>query len=154
MRRLFVLLILLGLAFVSPVEAATGRILKVLPFFLDKKGLHTLSPSLYERDSYQAKLRMEPELRSGVLYRVQWKTKGKAAAPLKVRLELRGVAQGNLPKQFVLEQPVTRKGWFSQWADLTLRGDDYKSFGEVVAWRVTLWEGEDLLLASEQSFLW
>ena len=42
-------------------QAAEGKIIKVLPHLLDKKGRHTLSPSLYERDAYQAKLRTHPE---------------------------------------------------------------------------------------------
>ena len=72
MRRCFLLLTLVSLVTASPLQAATGRVLKVLPFFLDKKELHTLSPSLYERDAYQAQLRKHPELRTGLLYRVEY----------------------------------------------------------------------------------
>jgi hypothetical protein len=32
-------------------------------------------------------------------------------------------------------------------------GDEYKKLGELVAWRVTLWDG-DKLLAEQKSFLW
>lgn len=147
-----VMVVSLLLAF--SVQAGTGTIVKVLPLFLDKKEQYTLSPSLFERDAYQAELRMKPELRSGMIYRVQWKTKGEALAPLRIRLELRGVTKGNLPKQITIEQPVKKRGWFTQWATLPLKGGDYKNFGEVVAWRATLWEGDDLLLGSQQSFLW
>jgi hypothetical protein len=45
----------LGLAL--PAPAATGRLMKVLPEYLDAKGLTSLSPSLFERDAYQAILR-------------------------------------------------------------------------------------------------
>jgi hypothetical protein len=154
MRRCSVAVTLLSLLLAFSVQAGTGTIIKVLPYFLDKKEQYTLSPSLFERDAYQAELRLNPGLRSGMLYRVQWKTKGKPWAPLKIRLELRGVAQGNLPKQIVIEQPIQKRGWFTQWASLYLKGEDYKTFGEVVAWRATLWEGDDLLLGSQQSFLW
>ena len=51
--------------------AASGKIIKVLPFFLDLKGRHSLHPSLYERDAYQAYLRQHPELRSGLQIDVQ-----------------------------------------------------------------------------------
>ena len=34
--------------------AATGSVIKVLPQFLDLKGRTALSPSLYDRDAYQA----------------------------------------------------------------------------------------------------
>jgi hypothetical protein len=32
-------------------------------------------------------------------------------------------------------------------------GDAYKQFGEVTAWRVSLWSG-DQLLGEQKSFLW
>ena len=154
MRRCSVTVILLSLLLAFSVQAGTGSIVKVLPMFLDKKGQYTLSPSLFERDAYQAQLRIKPGLRSGMVYRVEWKSKGKVLAPLKIRLELRGVTQGNFPKQMIIEQPVEKRGWFTQWASIYLKGEDYKTFGEVVAWRATLWEGDDLLLGSQQSFLW
>jgi hypothetical protein len=154
MRRLFICLPLVcWLALTLSAQAATGRVLKVLPLFLDSKGRSALSPSLYERDAYQAVLRLNPAQRSGVRYAVQWKTKGSAAEPLKLRVELRGVAQGSLPKQLALEQAVTATRWFGRWTDLVLSGDQYKNFGEVTAWRVTLWEGSQLL-AEQRSFLW
>lgn len=154
MCRCSVLVTVLILLLAVSVQAGTGTIAKVLPLFLDKKERYTLSPSLFERDAYQAELRMKPELRSGMIYRVEWKSKGKVLAPLRIRLELRGVTEGNLPKQIIIEQPVKKRGWFTQWASLPLKGEDYKAFGEVVAWRATLWEGDDLLLGSQQSFLW
>jgi hypothetical protein len=154
MRRCPVALTVLSLFLAFSVPAGTGSIVKVLPFFVDKQERYTLSPSLFERDAYQAELRMHPEMRSGMIYRIQWKTKGESSAPIKIRLELRGVTQGNFPKQMVIEQQVKKHGWFTQWASLYLKGEDYKTFGEVVAWRATLWEGDDLLLGSQQSFLW
>jgi hypothetical protein len=39
----------LGLALAFSAEAAEGRILKVLPQFLDTNGLSSLTPSLYDR---------------------------------------------------------------------------------------------------------
>jgi hypothetical protein len=138
---------------VFPVQAATGRVIKVLPLFLDLKGQHTISPSLYDRDAYQAQLRSRPELRSGIVYAVQWKSKGSAAGPLMLRVELRGVVQGDQPKRMTLEQSVTARSRFSHWTRLTLGGEEYKTFGEVTAWRVSLWEGKEML-GSQQSFLW
>jgi hypothetical protein len=146
--------LLLCLVAPSNLVAGYGKVIKVLPFFLDKNGLHTLSPSLYERDAYQAQLRRRPEQRTGLMMQVQWKTKGKISAPLRIRVELRGIAQGNLPRQAVIERQVSPTGWFSRWAPMMLTGDDYRNFGEVTAWRVTLWEGDDLLLGEQRSFLW
>ena len=142
------------IAAATPAWAATGRVMKVLPFFLDAKGRHADSPSLYDRDAYQFFLRQNPEKQSGMLFDVHWKAKGDVAAPLKLRLELRGVAQGNLPRERVIDTEVqSGGGWLGRWTGLTLTGEAYKAFGKVTAWRVTLWEGERML-ASEQSFLW
>jgi len=152
--RLSLLALLLGcLALALPTRAATGRVIKVLPQFLDLKGRNSLSPSLYERDAYQALLQAHPEKRSAFRFYVQWKTKGAVWDPLKIRVEMRGTAQGNLPTQLVLEQPAHPGGWFSHWTALTLSSDQYKTLGEVTAWRVTLWEGRQML-SEQKSFLW
>jgi hypothetical protein len=136
-----------------PAQAATGRVIKVLPHFLDLEGHNAISPSLYDRDAYQFFLREHPEKRSAIRFDVQWKAKGPFSDSVKLRVELRGTAQGNLPKQLVFEHIVEPGGWFRHWTGLTLGGDDYKNFGEVTAWRVTLWEN-DKLLGEQKSFLW
>ncbi len=154
MRRSLIWLVLGGwLAGVVGASAATGRVIKVLPQFLDLKGRNSLSPSLYERDVYQAHLRDYTNECSGMQFLVQWKCKGEPAAPLSVHLELRGAARGDFPKQLVLEKAVKPGGWFSHWAVLTLVGPGYKEFGRVTAWRATLWEGKRLL-GEQKSFLW
>jgi hypothetical protein len=134
-------------------NAATGRVIKMLPFFVDLQQRHSLAPSLFERDAYQFQLRQHPEQQSGMLFDVHWKTKGTAWAPVKLRVELRGVLQGNRPTQSVLEKEVQPGGWFSRWTGLKLSGAEYKLLGEVTAWRATLWEG-DQLLGEQKSFLW
>jgi hypothetical protein len=138
-----------------PLQAATAaRIVKVLPQFVDLKGRNSLSPSLYERDAYQVFLRDNPEKRSGMRFLIQWKTKDAAFMPRKMKLELRGVAEGNLPREMVLEQPAVRsRSLLGNWTEIGLLGEEYKKFGAVTAWRVTLWEGDELL-AEERSFLW
>lgn len=152
MRRLYFLLTCCLL--LSPAaQAAEGRILKVLPQFLDKKGLASLTPSLYDRDAYQAILRKSPEKRSALRFAVQWKADTKETEPLKLRVELVGAAQSEKPKQTSLEITVQQRHWFSHWANLTLSEEQYKSFGDVTAWRVTLWDG-DKLLSEQKSFLW
>lgn len=143
-----------ALCFACGAHAATGRLVKVLPEFLDLKGRNSLSPSLYERDVYQATLRDHPERRSALRFYIQWKTKGPVWEPLTVRVEIRGNAEGNLPKQLVLEQPVENPGGsFSHWTSVTLSRDEYKKIGSVTAWRVTFWEGKTLL-GLQQSYLW
>jgi hypothetical protein len=152
MRRPIVFLTLVYLLAVASASAATGRVAKVLPHFLDLEGRHALSPSLFDRDAYQAFLRQHPEQRSGIRFDVQWKVRGQGNAPLKLRLELRGTAEGALPSRAVLETSV-RPGFFSRWTSLPLTGENYTRFGQVTAWRATLWEG-DLLLHEQKSFLW
>jgi hypothetical protein len=154
MRRSFTLVIatLLCAGTLSAV-AATGRVLKVLPHFLDLKGRHSLSPSLYDRDAYQVQLRQHPEQRSGLRFHIHWRATG-ATNKLKLRAELRGTAQGNLPRETRLETALEPgKSVFGRWTSLTLGGEDYKNFGEVTAWRVTLWDGEQLV-GEQKSFLW
>jgi hypothetical protein len=154
MQRVFVGLLLMVPLLALPVDAGTGRIIKVLPELLDLQGRTSLSPSLYERDAYQAQLRQHPERRAGIRFYVQWKVKGPIWEPLKLRIELRGAAKGNLPQQSVLEEPLEKASTkFSHWASPGLEGLAYKQLGSVTAWRVTLWEGNQLL-SEQKSFLW
>ena len=139
-------------AAVAHADAATGRVIKVLPQFLDLKGRASISPSLYDRDAYQAQLRQHPKQRSAMRFVVQWKAKPRTLTGLKLRVELRGIAEGNEPRQTMLETNVTA-GRFSKWTNLLLSGEAYRTFGEVTAWRATLWDG-DQLLGEQKSFLW
>jgi hypothetical protein len=137
----------------AAASAATGKVIKVLPQFLDLKGHHAISPSLYDRDAYQAYLRLHTNEVSGMRFAVQWKASNAVAVPLKLRVEIRGMAQGQAPPKTTIEQEVKPGGWFSHWAALPLTGDDYKKIGEVTAWRATLWDG-DTMISEQKSFLW
>jgi hypothetical protein len=150
LKTLLVIFIVCLLALIVPINAraVTGRVVKVLPHLLDLKGRHALSPSLYDRDAYQAYLRKRPEEVSGLRFDVKWKAETAKDVALKLRVELRGKA----PAQTTFEKEVTA-GMFSRWTPLLLTGDDYKKFGEVTAWRVTLWDGEQML-GEQKSFLW
>ena len=137
-------------AFATQSTAAEGRIIKVLPHFLDRQGRHALSPSLYDRDAYQAVLRKHPDKRSGLRFDIQWKAKFAGPNPMKLRIELRGTQLGEMQS---LEQTVQNKGPFSRWSALTVQNEAYEELGDVVAWRATLWDG-DRMLAEKKSFLW
>lgn len=117
---------------------------------MDQQGRIALNPSLYERDAYQVQLRTHPEERSGLRFDVQWNSRD--ADRLTLKLELRG-NRGKIATTKTLEQPVKLRGLFSTWTKVTLTGDDYRQFGELSAWRATLWEGEKLV-AEQASFLW
>ena len=143
------ILLLLSLSWAGAAEA---KIIKVLPHVLDEKGRHTLSPSLYERDAYQVHLRAHPELISALRFDIQYKGPRPAPADLTMRIELRGSKLG-MDKSETFQAPVKPTGRFAKWAAITLSRDDYQRIGEIIAWRVTLWNG-DFILAEQESFLW
>jgi hypothetical protein len=149
-RRLMILFLLVPLSAAFAADAVTGSVIKVLPLFLDLKSHDAVSPSLFDRDAYQFYLSQHTNEISAVRFDVLWKAS--KTDKLKLRAELRGVGAGGLPKQTVLETEVT-PGFFRSWTSLTLGGDDYETFGEIVAWRVTLWNG-DALISEQKSFLW
>lgn len=132
------------------LEGASTRIMKVLPHRLDEEGRHTLSPSLYERDAYQAQLRRQPERVTGMRFDVQWKVRRTDAFDLRMRIEIRGSED---PSVHTLEERVQRRPWFNRWSSITLNPEGLRAVGDVVAWRVTLWRGSQLM-AEHRSFLW
>jgi hypothetical protein len=159
MRWLRVILsVLLLLAFTAglraePVSQVTGRVAKVLPLFMDLQGNVAPSPSLYDRDAYQYILQQSrTNAVSGIRFDVCWSAHKASGLNLKIRLELQGIGAGSLPTQITLEQTVTPK-LFHHWTSLTLDGTKYKNFGTLVAWRATLWNG-DQLIGEQESFLW
>jgi len=83
-------------------------------------------------------------------FAIQWK--GPNSVPLRLRVEMRG-ARGKEPTTAVLEEPVRHRGWFANWAWLQLAGEQHQQFGELSAWRATLWNGNQQV-AEQKSFLW
>jgi hypothetical protein len=166
MRRFLTILLLFGsFAVASANDAVTGagraaaapaaksgRVVKVLPLFLDLNGHDAKSPSLFDRDAYQAFLRQHTNEISAIRFDVLWKASNAKDAKLKLRAELRGVGEHSLPRQTALETEVT-PAFFRSWTSLKLEGDELRNFGSLVAWRVTLWNG-DRLLGEQKSFLW
>ena len=153
MRRLLMILLLLGsLSAAYAADVATGRVVKVLPLFLDLKGHAALSPSLFDRDAYQAYLRQHTNEISAVRFDILWSVSHAEKSGLKLRIELRGTGPDNLPRQTALEQTVAPH-FFRHWTSLTLGGDDLKNFGAVTSWRATLWSG-DRMIGEQKSFLW
>jgi len=152
MQRLLTIFILLCSLAMASASDATGRVMKVLPLYLDLQGRDAISPSLFDRDAYQAQLRQHTNEISAIRFDILWKVSAGKDSKLKLRAELRGIGEHNLPRQTVLEKEVAPK-FFRSWTSLTLGGDELKNFGSPVAWRVTLWNG-DRLLGEQKSFLW
>jgi hypothetical protein len=149
MRR-FIILALLTLA--PFVRAGEGSVVKVLPQLLDKKGQNSLSPSLYERDAYQFYLRNHPAQRAALSLAVEWKARDVDWTKLTLRAEMRGLTNSAI-KTITIEKPVQRTGHFGNWSQLKIDGPEFQSFGQLVAWRVSLWEaGHEL--GEMRSFLW
>src|SRR4051812_48000224 len=142
--------VMLAVWIVPQAQAASPKIIKVLPQYLDHEGLHAISPSLYDRDAYQAQLRRRPEQRGGLRFAIQWKAPGQTS--LKLRIEMRG-ARGPQSTTATLEETIQRHGFFSNWSYPKLLGEDYKNFGDLVAWRATIWQGNQQV-AEQKSFLW
>jgi hypothetical protein len=83
---------------------------------------------------------------------VLWRAKGVDWEKTILRAELRGLRTNTL-ETLTLEQPVKKSGFLGSWAEFTVTGDEFQKFGELVAWRVTLWEG-GRQLSELESFLW
>lgn len=144
--------LLYSLCFCISGEAAQAKIIKVLPHLLDAEGRHSLSPSLYQRDAYQALLRKNPAMQSTMRFDVQWKAKGVKSSHLRIRLELH-MSKNESGKPHVLEVLAKRPRWFSKWSSLKLEEIDFPNLGRLISWRATLWDG-DRQLTELKSFLW
>ena len=136
----------------STMFTTTGRVVKVLPMYLDTNSEVAPSPSLFDRDAYQARLHRHPDEITGIRFDVLWKAHYARGAKLSLRLELRGIGAEGMPTQLDLAGAVTPQ-FFHHWTSLTLNGAAYKQFGELAAWRATLWDG-NRLLGEQESFLW
>lgn len=142
-------MLLLLSAAASP--AADSDVLKVLPHLLDKNGRHMVAPSLFDRDAYQGWLRDNPAEQSGIRYDIQWRSRKRGELMLK--LELLGRVVDGKPNRHTVETKVTSDRSRARWSALSLTGEAYLQFGAIVAWRVSLWDG-DQMLDRYQSFLW
>ena len=136
----------------EPVTNVTGRIVKVLPLLMDTNGAVATSPSLFDRDAYQAFLREHTNDITGMRFDVCWTAHHARGLTLTVRVDLRGIGPRGIPTEDTLEQTVTPK-LFSHWKSLTLAGANYKKLGTLSAWRATLWNGKQKL-GEQRSFLW
>jgi hypothetical protein len=136
------------LAGCATIQSQSGMgILKVLPHYLDEKGRHTDGPTLLHRDSYQNKLRNNPQLARSMRYDINWYGVGEVT----LRLELRSNKSGLQP--ITLEQTVDSGAGPRHWSSIEIVHDTYLEFGQPYSWRVSLWRGEEML-DQDQSFLW
>lgn len=133
-------------------HAGPDKVVKVLPHYLDRNGKHALSPSLFERDAYQAILRRHPDQRGGMQFDIQWKARRAAGRTLDLRLELVTAHQPKA-RPFTVDLEVQPTGPFARWKRVKLEKALMDQLGEIIAWRISLREG-DVTLSERQSFLW
>ena len=151
MKQALIRSILVLLASGALVSAAEQRVIKVLPHLMDKEGRISKSPSLFERDAYQLRLRQNPEEQSGIRYDILWQSY--ISGKYRLKLELLGrVVEGRTNTRTV-EIDLDVKDRRRKWDHIKFEGEEYRNFGRIVAWRVSIWQG-DQMLAKEQSFLW
>jgi hypothetical protein len=129
-----------------------ASVVKVLTHLVDSQGRHTEAPSLYERDAYQAFLREHPELVSTVRFDIQWKARAHRPDGYVLRVEMRG-SKMELSKMAVFEKKVHEPKFLSKWSRIELTPEQFKKFGEPLAWRVSVWDGATMV-DSQESFLW
>ena len=146
------IVLLLLLAGSPMVWGGPDRIIKVLPHYVDLQGRHAVSPSLFERDAYQAMLRQNPLKQGGRQFDIQWKARKRAGRTLQLRLELVTIhhAKGS---PFTVDLDATPTGTFHRWKRVKLDKALSDRLGEIIAWRVTLREG-GAELSEKKSFLW
>ena len=146
----FFFVVCLGLGSAAESDA---KAIQVFRFLVDAAGRHALSPSLLDRDAYQAHLLEHPEEVGGLRFVTQRKRRSEATANPSIRVEVRH-GDGNTMGEFSKSAPLkVRKTRRSQWHQITISGEEYARLGKVIAWRVSLWDGETRL-AQEESFLW
>ncbi len=150
MRWLILICGVLLLPFLCGCRTQSARISKVLPHYLDLEGRHTVNPSLFERDAYQAYLRAHPDEVGGLRFDIQWSSTVYYTDALLLKLELRG---SRSPEELVIEQEIERRPWYQRWTGIDLDEESFAKLGDIVAWRASLWDGEEML-AEQRSFLW
>ncbi len=134
-------------------EESVAVIKKTPRHLLDTDGRHTQSPSLLDRDAYQAHLLEHPEEVSGLRYDLQIKYARRSPEPLTIRVEIRHGKETDLQTSTHESRFEPKGRRRSQWGSLTIEGEDFQALGKIIAWRVTLWDGESKV-ASDESFLW
>lgn len=132
-------------------SAAEQRVIKVLPHLMDQDGKHARSPSLFERDAYQAYLRQNPEEQSGIRYDIQWQSY--ISGEYTMKLELLGRVSEGKANTKTVEVKLDVKNRRRSWDSVEFKGEEFKKFGQIVAWRVSIWQNGEML-TRKQSFLW
>jgi hypothetical protein len=108
---------------------------------------------LVNRARYQDRLESSGQF-TGIRFFVHWKAPSTELHNLIVKIEAHGLDAGSGREATeVLKKSYSDLPGFSGWTTLDLANDLFKKFGKLMAWRVSLWHGNELK-ASRQSFTW
>ena len=134
------------------LRAGAPRIVKVFPLRIDSKNRTALTPSLFDRDAYQAFLRKNPKQCTGMVFKVQSKVPAGSPTSLTAKLEVRGEKAGD-QTSFTAEKRLERDKFGSTWFQFDVTGEAWGRLKGVSAWRISLFDGEKLV-SEQKSFLW
>ncbi|MEM1058702.1 MAG: hypothetical protein AAGK14_05595 [Verrucomicrobiota bacterium] len=129
------------------------RISKVHAFLNDRaQAVTNNKPMDFERKywSWGGITNEEKEMREGHYYVVSWSSKRPDAGDYVARFEYRQRETKEQVKRLEIPHYQVKGTVRSTFAVL---GKAYKQNGEVIAWRFTLWDGDELV-AQETSFVW
>jgi len=129
-------------------------ILKVNHELIDEQGnTHSEIADLVNRARYQNELRGSG-LYKGIRFIVHWKIPSTELRNLTVKVEARGLDAGSGREVTeVMTKNYMEIPSFSGWATLDLNNEVFKKFGKLMAWRVSLWRGNEMK-TSRHSFTW
>ena len=97
---------------------------------------------------YGAVTKEEKELRKGHFYTVSWRELS-GARPVKIVFEYRQQTTGAKVKRKSRVMSPSGEGK----TEFEITGEDYYRNGRVLAWRMTLYDGDEVV-SQKQSFLW
>lgn len=129
------------------------EVLKVNHEFIDSSGYTKEEPGdLINRARYQSMIRNTDKVR-GIRFFIHWKAPNNDGRRLAVKLEARGYDAGSERNSMEVItrriEDVDSSGWIS----VDIDADRYKQFGKLMAWKVSLWSGNELK-SSRYSFTW
>lgn len=121
--------------------------------YLDKNGRHAISPSLYDRDAYQAWLRSHRDKIDGICFDVLWNAK-RCAKEMELVVELVTTVNPKVDPLVIRKKILPpRLGFLGKWTRIELKGEDFVKEGDILAWRVMI-IADGQPIAEERSFLW
>jgi hypothetical protein len=134
-----------GCATENPVSRGGFAVLKVNRTLLDQFGHETdVVGDLQGQAAYQYDLRHDPFRQRGARFHIKWKAPRRAER-IRLVLDLQGLNPANeSTRATVAAHQPDMDGW-AEWTTLDIKGQQFKKLGEIMAWRVTLYSGDQVM---------